>query len=263
MKKILLVLFLLCLSNPAWATNWCEDANISVCLLFADGSGTVATDSSANSIDFNFKGADEPAWNVAKPKAYAGGSVLFDGSDDYMVAESTSPRMAPYKDFFNVYWIFPETLGEGNIGSLMHDITSGSGNGLAVRLEAENLVRIYGSGGTFDRKSVNNSISLNEWNHIGIIREGSQTAANTHIYVNGVEVSYATTTDGTVGDPGTLAITIGARGGTYDRSFDGYWSETALFSSNSYDSTDINDIMDNGLVQEATPATRNRYIFIN
>lgn len=47
-------------------------------------------------------------------------------------------------------------------------------------------------------RTVSTVISKGAWNHILVTHDGSLTATNIHIYLNGVEVSYATAQDGTI-----------------------------------------------------------------
>ena len=59
--------------------------------------------------------------------------------------------------------------------------------------------------------SDNNSISTGVWTHVAITFDGSTTAANVHIYVNGVEVSYQTQTNGGSQTPTTGNFHLGNR----------------------------------------------------
>jgi len=115
-------------------------------------------------------------------------------------------------------------------------------------------VTFYWSGGTaLTHKANNASFSQSTWTHFAVTHDGSTTAANALIYVDGVEVSYQTTTNGdslqsadgtpTLGEESTLS---------YETAIDGKLAEPGLFSR-ILDSTEINEIMDNGLVGGGAP----------
>ena len=90
---------------------------------------------------------------------------------------------------------------------------------------------VYVAGGTaLERTCGDNSISTGSWQHILLTWDGSTTAANVHIYVNGAEEDYAATTNGVNLTAATGSWSIGGR--IYDdaRNFDGHVAEPAVWN---------------------------------
>lgn len=98
-------------------------------------------------------------------------------------------------------------------------------SGMAIAMVATATFQFQISGSTpLIRKAANSTLTFNTWNYIHVTHDGSTTAANCHIYLNGVEVGYATTTNGaSLASTSGKSILIGNRDDNL-RSFDGYIS---------------------------------------
>jgi len=101
-------------------------------------------------------------------------------------------------------WVYTEGTGEGARGRVAckhnHTDTGGS-DGWGIRSETTARVRYFrhfdGSGGNFMIvDSANNSVPLNAWHHVAIVWDGSVTASNLLIYVDGATVAHSTDTNG-------------------------------------------------------------------
>ena len=78
---ILSLLFLILPIHISEATNWCNDANVVLCLPADDASGTDVSDESSNNSTCTYNGA----WgNSSMPKGYMVSYLDFDGSNDYV-----------------------------------------------------------------------------------------------------------------------------------------------------------------------------------
>jgi hypothetical protein len=253
MRKILLVLFLLSLSSPALATDWCADANIVACWTFEEGSGTSTSDVSSNSYDGTFTGDGEPAWyNTSTAGAWSSWALDFDGSND-RISIGTADILTENGSLAIVAWINPDADQNGAI--LSRRTTAGSAGTVDFRIQNDVTkslrFRVVGSTSLL-RQSVADSISTGVWNHVAVTWDGSTTASNIVLYVNGSEVTYQTTTNGSAlydNSGGTTKI-----GNIFDNlvQYNGKMDDLAYFTSG-IDSTDINDIMDNGLVATGAP----------
>jgi hypothetical protein len=92
--------------------------------------------------------------------------------------------------------IFPLGEGESNIGKIIHrENASFQGQGFATELTAALKLEI-GGGTILVRTSSNNSIIFNKYNFVTVTHKGTVTATDSHIYVNGKETTYQTTTNG-------------------------------------------------------------------
>jgi hypothetical protein len=242
------------------AYDWTQDAGCEGAWLFSEGTGTTVDNAEGTtSLDGAFKGAGEPAWasmtGTGAP-AYSSYMVDFDGTDDYVDCGTDSNVLAYNQSLAHVAWINPDADHAGSILS-KRDIIGGGGGNVDFRImnDVSKSLRFRVQGNTsMLRQSVANAITTGQWNHVAVIWDGSTTAANILLYVNGSEVTYQTTTDGsslTINDLGRIHI-----GNIHENlvHFNGKIGEVATFSSG-IDSTDINDIMTNGLKQTTGAAT--------
>lgn len=135
-----------------------------------------------------------------------------------------------------VGWIRPDTLGEGPslgriIGKTSTNTTTG---GWTLNLDTTNRLTFDVDYATTDfrRRAANNSITLGQWQQVAVTWTGSATATNAKLYVNGVETSYATTTNGTGGrvNDAAQSISIGNPPGLTDRSFDGKIDNVRIYN---------------------------------
>lgn len=258
MKKIALaILLLLSLSSPAFCVNWCEDANNQGCWLFTEGSGTTVADNSANTNTGNFVSSGHPAWyNTSLPKEYMTWGVDFTPNDIINCGSDST-----LDDKNTATWITWINL----------DSTTGENDFLGKTNTEDYEKEFYVSGGKLGFYNKGNSgltyaqregnvtdVSAGTWYSVAVVLTTSTPYLN--IYKNGVEITYSVSqhdSGSTSETEAAASFTIGGRG--YPSYINGKMAETAFFDTN-LDSTDINDIMDNGLVQ--TTSTR-RFIIIN
>ena len=260
----ILFLILLLLSSfvgKVEAVDYTQDANVARAWLFSEGSGTNVDDASASAQDLSFKGAGEPAWEAmagTDAPAYADYAANYDGTTDYTynanrVFTAASARSA-------VMWGYVVNPQPGTYAGRL--ISERSNTGWYFGVGTNNVVRLFHTGTTsLSVVSATNAFAVNEWEHLSFSWDGSTTAANVDIYVNGVEVSYATQTNGaTLSNADGLGTYVSKEAatvatGTY---CDFTQSETAIFTD-VLTPAEINDIMDNGLVGSVT--TRGQIIF--
>jgi len=83
-----------------------------------------------------------------------------------------------------------------------------------------------------DRVSISNTVLPNEWYHVVVTWDGSATAANAHIYVNGSEVSYTSTVNGDTSraDDSTTDFVIGAAANGTADNFSGEIDDVRIYN---------------------------------
>jgi len=127
----------------------------------------------------------------------------------------------------------PYTDGEGNSGCFVTRGTSATTHGVNFCISATNAVVLFVNGTTsLNHTSVNGAFTLNRLSNFIVKWDGSTTAANARIFVDGVEVSsYATTTNGvTIGDNSGDTLRIGNRS-ALNQCFNGNISEVAIWNA--------------------------------
>lgn len=240
---LLFLILLLCLIPcKAQATDYTQDANCQGAWLM-DVDESPLQDASSSNRDLSLKGAGEPDYTAS---GKFGGGYSFDGTDDYLVSPGWNP---PTGAFTQTIWINPDDNTLRAIATFQDSLTGGT-NDRAFWIDASSKAVYYVYNGAEKKATSTTSIPLSEWTFLaGTIN----TTSGNSIWVNGVNEN--TNAGGTNGFTHSVAeYYIGAEVNTYaDYEFDGLMDEGAVFSR-TLDSTEINDIMDNGLVGGA-PAT--------
>lgn len=179
-----------------------------------------------------------------------GQALFFDASNDYVDAGSgsTLDNIGPMTVSA---WYYARSEGENSRGGLFN---KGDGNGAGVdgphfefgsvgidavdRTNAFAFVVPY-SGTGLIRTASDNSVLLNRWQFVTVTWDGTTSASNVHIYIDGVEVTYQKTQNG-VGtrndDSGTNFLigigNFGAQSNTWDGSIDAFRVYNRVLSSN-------------------------------
>ncbi len=190
-------------------------------------SGTTATDSSGNSNTGTLTGG--PTWVAGK----IGNGLNFDGVDDRVNAGSGA-SLDNLAAMTLTAWIKADTLGEGGKGRIVDKTTTvNPDNGWLFFLDGTNQVSfsVDYTTANLKRSTAINAVSVGTWIHVVATWTGSATATNIKFYVNGVETSYGTGTDGTgsrVND-GTANLSIGTDS-TTARTFDGVLDDVRAYN---------------------------------
>lgn len=246
----LLILLLCLIPCNTQAEDYTADANCEGAWLFTEGSGTTVADSSANTNTGTFKDVNEPAWSSTVPAAYADYSVNFAGESEYSDYIDCN-NVAITGDFTIVAWVYEDnTDRRAVIGN------AGPGSGYM-----NYLLRVGGPSGFANTSDVAQEItvpalSATTWTHVCLWWDGT----NLKYWKNGTDTVSAAKT----GPPKNYGYDtrIGQLGEYTDGQFwDGLITEVAIFSRD-LDSTEINDIMDNGLVGSAATAYQGWYTVI-
>lgn len=161
------------------------------------------------------------------------GGVDFDGTDDYLTCQSLSA--VDDQEPFSIYAVIePDTNGELNVGVILYkDIGDATGGGWNFRFNSTYQIMFKKDYSTQDLivRSINNSITASTIQRVLMTWDGSATATNVHLYVNGTEVSYSVQTNatGTKGSDASNNLLIG-NDTTQGQTFDGRIEEVALWN---------------------------------
>lgn len=241
-KLILASIFLLFTTFPAFAINYCNDSNNELCYRLNESSGD-AIDESGNSYDGTLNGATQGA------TGQFGDAYSFATNDWVSIGDRAN------LDFGTgvicvVFWAkIPAisdnmtVIGKQDTGSGWYIyVNDSAGDGLTFWNRATSKL--------FTESSI--QIDDNIYRHFAVIR-----ASTNKMYFNGVlqTLDNETEVGGDVNSAGDVAE-MGRRnlGGTDDRYLTATLDEMAIFGDE-LTSTEVNDIMDNGLVSvSADPA---------
>lgn len=122
---------------------------------------------------------------AAYSAATVGGSGYFDGSGDYLETPSSSDLAFGTGDFCVEFFIYRTVAGQDGLYS--NSASAGGGDAqFEIQVNASNKVILIGWTTTFMTSSA--SLSINEWNHVAVVRSGTSMA----IFINGNREATAT-----------------------------------------------------------------------
>ena len=232
------------MSSNALCINWCDDANTELCITYEDAGGD-PTDSSSNAFTVVNDGVTMTTGNPPASYSTYYGDYERNETDDLQVNDTVGVLKfeGATEDFSTSFWFYPETISGNN--QFLTNFMDTSGDGWLVHANNSGTVTFYidakvtTSVGTLDSKWQYWSFTAN--------RDG-----NSQVYLDGVATGTPTALSSEVMDITTNTFRIASpyTGGNWT---DGLMDEH-IITSDILSSTDINDIMDNGLVQAATGA---------
>ena len=195
---------------------------------FDEGNGTTARDASGNGNTGTL--TNGPTWTT--DSKVGSGALSFDGTNDY-INTGSAPSLEGLGPLTYSAWIYPTSWGQGSQGYLFSKST-----GLRFQLlSSYSQIRFYVGYSTANLAvgSAIGSISLNKWVHVVVTWDGSSSASNTHIYLNGGETTnYQIRQDGNGSKSSIVArpFIIGADDPIYGsgRSFNGVLDDVRIYS---------------------------------
>lgn len=236
----------LSLCRVSYATNWCDDTDIVGCYTMNADEDPIQ-DQSENGYDCTSYGS--PTYTSS---GKYGGGFVFDGSSDYMKCGDVvdGGDLTDYP-FTYVVWV---DLEAKTTYQAVVDLSDESYINRSQNIGATSSEVLWGR----SRSSVANgqmtgSINLSspdQFRHIAFVVTSDNSR---EMFVDGVSEN---TNTGTVDfEAGFNMLSLGRSGdSSADNYFEGVMDEVGVFSSN-LSSTDINDIMLNGLVQASSGNT--------
>jgi hypothetical protein len=167
-------------------------ANLRASWPMEEGSGTTTADATGNGSNGTISGP--VTWSVGR----AGNSALRFNGISGIVTAGTSPAVANLPALTFSAWIFPTGTGAGGYGRILHkgapqvggywwNLTSGIGLQLSVDYSGTDLQRSAAAG----------NLTLNTWQFVTVTWDGTSNGTGIHLYRNGSELTYGSTTNGT------------------------------------------------------------------
>ena len=157
-----------------------------------------------------------------------GQGLSFDGVDDY-VDSGTASVLDDLGPVSISAWIYPRSEGESGVGAIVTKDTALTSGYWLLRMYSAgiNSLSFIKNYSTTDLiiATADNAITLNTWQHITLVWDGSSSAVNAKIYINATEASYVQQQNGvdTKNSDNALNLYIGNRGNsniTFDGSID-------------------------------------------
>lgn len=208
------------------------------------GTGTVWTDLSGNNNNGTL--TNGPAYSSANR-----GSIAFDGTDDKVSCGSSG--LNNLISFSLLLWINKISSSSGGNGfdRLIAKRSSGGSGWWDLYTSSTHTIALSADFITTDIvRETSNTISLNKWNMVSCTWDGSSSASNIKFYINNLETSYTTTTNGVGGraSESTNVAVIG--GGDFgNRPFYGNMSQILVY----------NKVLSLSDIQQNYNATKGRY----
>jgi hypothetical protein len=188
-------------------------------------SGGAAADSSGNANTGTL--GNNPMWTAGQ----AGGGLSFDGVDD-IVNCGSGTTLDNLAAITAAAWIKPTDMGEGGFGRIVVKNANGTA-GWEFMTSATNQLTFNVDYATTDlkRRTNANTIATGVWQHVAVTWDGSTTAANARVYVNGAEVGYDITTNaaGARVNDGTSNLYLGNLADT-TRTFKGVLDDVRVYN---------------------------------
>ena len=167
-----------------------------------------------------------------------GQAINFDGATDAYLSAGTGASVADLGPMTLSVWMKPRSEGKASGGVVAWKSGGGANAGWRFDFDSGasrvNALRWRVDYTTDLTREINdNQITLNTWQHVLLTWDGSTTAANVHIYIDGVEATYLTTTDATgsrTSDSASdLKIGRGDLGGA-PQNFDGLIDDVRMYN---------------------------------
>lgn len=136
-------------------------------------------------------------------------------------------------DFSVEAWVWPRSFGQSPVDRIWHVAGVGA-QSLFLAIFADGTLNFVATATNGGSRTTTAALTLGRWNHVVAVKSGTTGPGNWAIYIDGVDVSGTTSTDGT----GNISVTqnyalIGGFevSGVGQGAFDGFIDEFAIFPS--------------------------------
>lgn len=240
---ILMLLLSLSLTHNAQATNYCNHANAEGCYIYSEGSGTSLADQTSNNNDGTFASSGNPGWSSTVPSGYSNYAADFTGAVTEYIELTSDSSIELQNPLTVVSWANlddaanpPATekpIWAGNDSSSYFYLAVKGDNTLAV--DKRNAVNVA---------NANTSFPEDVYVHVGFVIDGS---GDWEFFIDGVSDGTGNNNQTYTYDGNNISLGATIQSGVATNIWNGLLTEQAGFSTD-LTSTEINDIMDNGLI---------------
>jgi hypothetical protein len=128
---------------------------------------------------------------------YGTGSMVFDGTGDYLVTSSSVNNRLGSGDFTIEMWLYPSNTSSAYRAIIASDAYSATTNGWTVYQNGTSIEMYYSSGGsTPNIFTATSALTSSVWQHFALVRSSGTLKA----YVNGTQVASVSNSINFVGD---------------------------------------------------------------
>lgn len=236
----LLFLILMLLCGTAWCVNYTQDGSCEVAYLLNESSGVTVDDASPNARDGTFV--------PNTPWGYVGATGVFGTAyrlwqSAYIVSTDIDLTSAMTAVFFVNHFYTPS-----EVGVIQAYVNKWDGDAYLIRAHTDNKVYFYGNfNGNVNGVATTSTVEDGYYHHIATTYDASGGSNNQIIYYDGNSQGTSTQTGNITTNNNNLLL--GSTGMTEGPT--AFFDEVAIFNR-ALSSTEINDIMDNGLVGGTT-----------
>jgi hypothetical protein len=160
-------------------------------------------------------------------KVFGSASIVFDGTGDYLTLINTTDWNFGTSNFTVDFQIYPQSFSnyQGIMGTGYNAITD---EAWTVYTHSDGVIRVSVNGASTDIvTSGNQSITINQWNHVAVVRKGTGST-DLNIYVNGVAGNAPASGNVTLNSSGH-GLALGRFRTTHDANyFTGYLDEIRI-----------------------------------
>ncbi len=197
--------------------------------------GTTATDSAGSNngtMEGGLNAADHAVTGVRD------GALDFDANDDRINVGSAAGIDNLFAGGGTISaWIYPEGWGEGTYGRIINKTDGGGLSGFSFNLNETGNAPNYNIAFSHDFstdwgawRAPENSIALNEWQHVVVTYDRDNPANDPAIYINGISQTLVEgqTPGGSADSDAAFDMIIGGNNGA-NRSFDGFIDDVRIY----------------------------------
>ncbi|MBI4452708.1 hypothetical protein HY637_04720, partial [Candidatus Woesearchaeota archaeon] len=173
MKKITILILLLCIFSVFAASAFAQSSNLIAAYSFNEGSGTTLGDSSGNGLNGAVSGA---TWTAGK----YGNGLNFDGTNDWVTVNDAASLDLTSSMTLEA-WVYPTAINSDWRTVMLKEMSGGLAYSLYATDGANRPPAVYARIG-YDRSAVGTSVlPLNAWTHL----TGTYSSGALRLYVNG------------------------------------------------------------------------------
>lgn len=160
-------------------------------------------------------------------------AVLFSNANSCVISFGATNDILKEDESLSIFaWIYPTSVGCIKSGRIIDRRNNTAARGIFFSLSTTNCLRFQVSGDTNLRVvTADNTIILNTWQSVGVTWDGSTTATNAKVYINGIETTYKTQDNGLVLRDNAADTTRLGGTDTWSNPYDGLISDVSVWAN--------------------------------